>query len=529
MAALPPDTRTAGTPDPAGDNNALVDCVSVITGAAPGGTVTAQQTMDTLAGGVAAGQYLRGNGTHAVMSAIQAGDVPALSYAAMLTPTGTKTANYTASPGDFVPCDTATTGAFTVTLPTPAAAFTTIAVKMIKQASTNAVTIAAAGGDVFNVAGGGTSLTLALLNQGVILQYRLSGAIWYVLSDDLPLGGLDTRYVLTSALPLALASGGTGQATQQAAMDALAGAVTSGLVLRGNGTHVTLAAIQAADVPTLNQNTTGTASNVTGTVALGNGGTGQITQQAALDTIAGAVTNNRVLAGNGTHVTLRALAAADVPSLDALTAPAANVSLNSHKITGLSNGTAATDAAAFGQITSLGTVWQPGDDGFLGANSDPGYASGGGLAVDQTLYLQRITPRVASTVTNLWYCLSTLGSDTGTGVFFVGLWDSGGNLLSGSANLVSSTTATAGYKAFALTTPQSVTAGSIYYAGLLAHLTTTQPTFLRQNNSTNAAPQASVNIATARWSAKTSFGTALGNATLSGFAQTAFTFIALWS
>jgi hypothetical protein len=39
----------------------------------------------------------------------------------------------------------------------------------------------------------------------------------------------------------------------------------------------TFRAIVAADIPTLNQNTTGTASNVTGTVAVANGGTGAIT------------------------------------------------------------------------------------------------------------------------------------------------------------------------------------------------------------------------------------------------------------
>ena len=50
---------------------------------------------------------------------------------------------------------------------------------------------------------------------------------------------------------LAIGSGGTGATTQQAALDALAGAVTTGLVLRGNGTHVTLAALQAADIPAI--------------------------------------------------------------------------------------------------------------------------------------------------------------------------------------------------------------------------------------------------------------------------------------
>jgi mucin-19 len=84
---------------------------------------------------------------------------------------------------------------------------------------------------------------------------------------------------------VAIANGGTGETTRQAAMDTLAGAVTSGQYLRGNGTDVVMSAIQAADVPTLNQNTTGTASNVTGTVAIANGGTGQTTAAAAFNAL----------------------------------------------------------------------------------------------------------------------------------------------------------------------------------------------------------------------------------------------------
>lgn len=50
------------------------------------------------------------------------------------------------------------------------------------------------------------------------------------------------------------------------------------------------------------------------TVSIGQGGTGQTGQQAALDALAGATTASEVLAGNGTHVTLRALVAADLPA-----------------------------------------------------------------------------------------------------------------------------------------------------------------------------------------------------------------------
>lgn len=48
----------------------------------------------------------------------------------------------------------------------------------------------------------------------------------------------------------------------------------------------TFRALVAADVPTLNQNTTGTAANVSGTVAIANGGTGQTTANAAFNALA---------------------------------------------------------------------------------------------------------------------------------------------------------------------------------------------------------------------------------------------------
>lgn len=61
----------------------------------------------------------------------------------------------------------------------------------------------------------------------------------------------------------------------------------------GSAGAPTFRAIVAADVPTLNQNTTGTASNVTGTVAVANGGTGQTSY-----------TDGQLLIGNSTGNTL---------------------------------------------------------------------------------------------------------------------------------------------------------------------------------------------------------------------------------
>lgn len=112
---------------------------------------------------------------------------------------------------------------------------------------------------------------------------------------------------ITGITDLAIADGGTGASTQQGAINALAGAVTSGSYLRGNGTNVVMSTIQAGDVPTLNQNTTGTAANVTGIVAAVNGGTGQssyavgdllfASTTTALSRLAGVATGNALISG----------------------------------------------------------------------------------------------------------------------------------------------------------------------------------------------------------------------------------------
>ena len=58
--------------------------------------------------------------------------------------------------------------------------------------------------------------------------------------------------------------GGTGQTTQQAALNALAGAVTNKYYLKGDGTNVAMAAIASADLPaTIAANTSGSAATLT--------------------------------------------------------------------------------------------------------------------------------------------------------------------------------------------------------------------------------------------------------------------------
>jgi hypothetical protein len=112
-------------------------------------------------------------------------------------------------------------------------------------------------------------------------------------SDITSLTGLTT--------PLAISEGGTGTASGAGQNDVLAGPSTG-----GSGAP-SFRALVAADVPTLNQNTTGTAANITDT-------------------------------------------------LDQVPSPAANVAMASHKLTGLANGSGAQDSAAFGQIPVADTT-----------------------------------------------------------------------------------------------------------------------------------------------------------------------------
>jgi hypothetical protein len=99
-------------------------------------------------------------------------------FAALQLATALKTTTYTAAVGEFVPCD-ATSGGFTVTLPTAPADGAVITIKKIDSGS-NTVTVARGGSDVFNAAGGATSMSITKQDQAQRYTYRASGAIWYV-------------------------------------------------------------------------------------------------------------------------------------------------------------------------------------------------------------------------------------------------------------------------------------------------------------------------------------------------------------
>lgn len=265
------------------------------------GQTDQQSALNALAATKVSGQYLRGNGTNVVMSAIQAGDVPTLNQnttgtAAGLSSTlpttsgGTGQTAYT--DGQLLIGNSATGGLSKATL-TPGS---NIGITNANGAITIAYTGSAGG--VTSLSAGATGLTPASSTTGAIT-----------------LGGT-----------LAIGSGGTGSTTQQAAINALTGAQSSGKVLRSDGTNASLSAIQASDVPTLNQNTTGTASNVTGTVAITNGGTGATTQTAAITALTGTQTSGRYLRSDGTNAALAVIQAADIPTLNqSTTGTASNV------------------------------------------------------------------------------------------------------------------------------------------------------------------------------------------------------------
>ena len=113
--------------------------------------------------------------------------------------------------------------------------------------------------DVEYISAGGT---------GTVTSVAVSGGTTGLTTSGGPITAAGT---ITLAGTLAIGNGGTGQTTAAAAITALTGTQTSGYYLRSDGTNAALGAIQAADVPTLNQNTTGSAGSVANALTAGTG------------------------------------------------------------------------------------------------------------------------------------------------------------------------------------------------------------------------------------------------------------------
>jgi hypothetical protein len=104
--------------------------------------------------------------------------------------------------------------------------------------------------------------------SGTVTSVNVSGGTTGLTTSG---GPVTTSGTITLAGTLDVDNGGTGQTTAAAAITALTGTQTSGYYLRSNGTNAALSAIQVADVPTLNQNTTGQAGSVANALTAGTG------------------------------------------------------------------------------------------------------------------------------------------------------------------------------------------------------------------------------------------------------------------
>lgn len=91
----------------------------------------------------------------------------------------------------------------------------------------------------------------------------------------------------------------------------------------GVGSTILTSSTSAASFPTLNQNTTGTAANVSGTVAIANGGTGQTTATAAFNALAPSQTGNsgKYLTTDGTNTSWGTISSSGTVTSVAATVP----------------------------------------------------------------------------------------------------------------------------------------------------------------------------------------------------------------
>jgi hypothetical protein len=174
-----------------------------------------------------------------------------------------------------------TGGSTDFTIYTPNSAKTYI----VWNATSHTATFENATGLNSTTSAGGTTTTVAAGEKTVIWS---DGTNYYKIVPSVS--------AVTGTLPIA--SGGTGQTTANAAFNALVPSQGSanGKYLKSNGTDT---AWDQIDIST---------GDITGTLPVANGGTGQTTQQAAINALAGTQTANRVLRSDGTNTTLSQVA-----------------------------------------------------------------------------------------------------------------------------------------------------------------------------------------------------------------------------
>lgn len=249
--------------------------------------------------------------------------------------------------------------------------------------------------------------------------------------------------------------------------------------------------------PTFNQNTTGTASNVTGTVAVANGGTGLTTASGFL--LGSGTSAMTAVASTGSGNVVRATS----PTLvtPALGTPASGVMTNvTGTASGLTAGTAtvanglksatttvsvsAATAPSSGQVltatSSTTATWQTPSGGGsfnIGIGHHPGDAVGQ-VGAPQQAFFNRITATATQSVTKMKFTVINFNL---TSTVEVGIYDAGGTKLN------SATTSVTAAGDYTVTIPStSLTLGSSYWFALCNQTNDSGTTFAYFQSNANS-------------------------------------------
>jgi hypothetical protein len=247
-----------------------------ITGTYPSFTISSVNTTYSPATSTVAGLIELGSDTAQTVAANAVSATASRSYALQVNAAGQGVVNVpwtdTNSGGTVTSVAALTLGTTGTDLSSTVANGTTtpvITLNVPTASATNRGVLSAADWTTFNNKTSNTGTVTSVGGTGTVSGLTLTGTV--TTSGNLTLGG--TLAVTPSNFASQTAN------TILAAPNGTAGVPT-------------FRALVAADVPTLNQNTTGTAANVTGTVAVANGGTGSTTAAGALTNLGAYAASN---------------------------------------------------------------------------------------------------------------------------------------------------------------------------------------------------------------------------------------------